>query len=202
MLFISFALSEALAFAVDNNAFVYTSGYDLECALVGNITFNAELVLDEFLFSTVACIHDLDFAFEHTLNDALDYAYALVIAFDKAIEVVVDLKFKQVLQKLKKQLPKIDSNPEQFRDWWKAKSKIWGEQLRDMLIKHRHIGYDWQFNEQQKELLQKYYNANKLLVDCLNIAADVTPIVRHEIEETLLLAIADIEKLRNSSNIR
>ncbi|MBD2511061.1 NACHT domain-containing NTPase [Nostoc muscorum FACHB-395] len=185
-----------------HNAFVYTSGYDLECALVGNITFNAELVLDEFLFSTVACIHDLDFAFEHTLNDALDHAYALVIAFDKAIEVVVDLKFKQVLQKLKKQLPKIDSNPEQFRDWWKAKSKIWGEQLRDMLIKHRHIGYDWQFNEQQKELLQKYYYGNKLLVDCLNIAADVTPIVRHEIEETLLLAIADIEKLRNSSNIR
>ncbi|WP_442949121.1 NACHT C-terminal helical domain 2-containing protein [Nostoc sp.] len=65
-------------------------------------------------------------------------------------------------------------------------------------MKYRHIGYDWQFNEQQKELLQQYYNVNKLLVDCLNSTAGVNPIVRQEIEETLLLAIADIEKAQNS----
>ncbi|MEH2238642.1 NACHT domain-containing protein [Nostoc sp.] len=181
-----------------HHAFVYTSGYDLECALVGNITFDADLVLDEFLFSTVACLNELDFAFEYTLNDGLDHGYALVIAFDKAVDLVVDPKLKQLLQKIKKQLPKIDSNPEKFRDWWQAKGKAWGEQLREMLIKYRNIGYDWQFNEQQKELLQQYYDVNKLLVDCLNSAACVTPIVRQEIEETLLLAIADIEKIRNS----
>lgn len=39
---------------------------------------------------------------------------------------------------------------------------------------------------------------NKLLVDCLKSAAYVTPRVRQEIEETLLLAIADLEKVRNS----
>ncbi|MEH2264141.1 NACHT C-terminal helical domain 2-containing protein [Nostoc sp.] len=39
---------------------------------------------------------------------------------------------------------------------------------------------------------------NKLLVDCLNSAASVNPIMRQEIEETLLLAIADIKKVRNS----
>ncbi|MEH2412645.1 NACHT domain-containing protein [Nostoc sp.] len=181
-----------------SNTFVYTSGYDLECALVGNIAFDPDLVLDEFLFSTIACINELDFAFEYTLNDALDHADALVITFDKAVDLVVDSKLKQVLQKLKKQLPKIDSNPEKFRDWWQAKGKTWGEQLRDMLIKYRNIGYNWQFNEQQKELLQQYYDVNKLLVDCLNIATCVTPIVRQEIEETLLLAIADIENVRNS----
>ncbi|MEH1904901.1 MAG: NACHT domain-containing NTPase [Nostoc sp.] len=180
------------------NAFVYTSGYDLECALVGNIAFDPELVLDEFLFSTIACINELDFAFEHTLNDALDHAHALVITFDKAVDLVVDPKLKQVLQKLKKQLPKIDSNPEKFRDWWQAKGKAWDEQLRGMLIKYRNIGYNWQFNEQQKELLQQYYDVNKLLVDCLNSATCVTSIVQQEIEETLLLAIADIEKVRNS----
>ncbi|MFS0517661.1 NACHT domain-containing protein [Nostoc sp. UIC 10607] len=181
-----------------HDAFVYTSGYDLECALVGNIAFDTDLVLDEFLFSTVSCINELDFAFEHTLKDALDHAHALVIAFDKAVDVVVDLKLNKVLQKLKKQLPKIDSKPEKFRGWWQAQGKAWGAELRDVLIKYRNIGYNWQFNKQQKELLQQYYDANKLLVDCLNSAADVTPIVRQEIEETLLLAIADIEKVRNS----
>ncbi|MEH2351462.1 MAG: hypothetical protein V7K55_26345 [Nostoc sp.] len=46
--------------------------------------------------------------------------------------------------------------------------------------------------------MQQYYNVNKLLVDCLNSTAGVNPIVRQEIEETLLLAIADIEKAQNS----
>ncbi|MEH1924363.1 NACHT domain-containing protein [Nostoc sp.] len=181
-----------------HRAFIYPSGYDLEYALVGNIAFDADLALDEFLFSTIACINELDFAFEYSLNDALDHAHAFAIAFDETVDLVVNPKLKQVLQKLKKQLPSIDSNPEKFREWWQAKGKVWGEQLRDILIKYRNIGYDWQFDEQQKELLQQYYDVNKLLVDCLNSAADVTARVREEIEETLLLAIADIEKVRNS----
>ncbi|MEH1853075.1 MAG: NACHT domain-containing NTPase [Nostoc sp.] len=181
-----------------HRAFVYPSGYDLEYALVGNIAFDHDLALDEFLFSTIACINELDFAFEYSLNDALDHAHAFAIAFDETVDLVVNPKLKQVLQKLKKQLPSIDSNPEKFREWWQAKGKVWGEQLRDILIKYRNIGYDWQFEEQQKELLQQYYDVNKLLVDCLNSAADVTARVREEIEETLLLAIADIEKVRNS----
>ncbi|MEH2416068.1 NACHT C-terminal helical domain 2-containing protein [Nostoc sp.] len=73
--------------------------------------------------------------------------------------------------------------------------------IRDMLIKYRNIGYNLQFNEQQKELLQQYYDVNRLLVDCLNSAAYVTPIVR-QIEKKLLLAIADIEKVRNSCSNR
>ncbi|QMS90598.1 NACHT domain-containing NTPase [Nostoc edaphicum CCNP1411] len=178
-------------------AFVYTSGYDLEYALVGNIAFDPELALDEFLFSTVACVSELDFAFKHSLNDALDHVHALAIAFDKAVDLVIDPKLKQVLQKLKKQLPPIDSNLDKFKDWWEAKGKMWGEQLRNILIKYRNIGYYWQFNEQQKELLQQYYDVNKLLVDCLNSAAYVSPRVWQEIEETLLLAIADIERVRN-----
>ncbi|MFN6472894.1 MAG: NACHT domain-containing protein [Nostoc sp. SerVER01] len=181
-----------------HRAWVYTSGYNLEYALVGNITFDSDLALDEFLSSTIACFNDVDFAFERNLNDAFDYAHAFAIAFNEAIELVIAPKLKQVLQKLKIQLPDIDSNPEKFREWWQTKGKVWGKQLRYLLIKYRNIGYDWDFNEQQKELLQKYYDVNKLLVDCLNSATDVTPTVRQKIEDTLLLAIADIEKIDNS----
>jgi predicted NACHT family NTPase len=62
------------------------------------------------------------------------------------------------------------------------------------MIKQRNIGHDWQFSDQQKELLKQYYNANKLLVDCLNTSSNVTPVVRSHIEETLLLPIAEIQK--------
>jgi predicted NACHT family NTPase len=64
------------------------------------------------------------------------------------------------------------------------------------MIKHRNIGHDWQFSEQQKELLEQYFNANLLLVDCLNSSCNITPAVRSHIEETLLLPIAEIEKHR------
>ncbi|WP_442940769.1 NACHT C-terminal helical domain 2-containing protein [Nostoc sp.] len=76
----------------------------------------------------------------------------------------------------------MDNNPDKSREWWQAKGKAWGKQLKDILIKYRYIGYDWQFNEQQKELLQKYYNVKRLVVDFVNILACVTLIVRQEIE--------------------
>ncbi|WP_341530441.1 NACHT domain-containing NTPase [Nostoc sp. UHCC 0302] len=184
-------------YLVCDRAFAHTPSYDLEFALVGNIAFDLDLALDEFLSSTLGCVNELDFAFEHISNDAIaiDHVYALAIAFYKAVDLVVEPEFKEMLQKLKQQLPYINSEQEKLRKWWQAKGKAWREQLRNVLIKYRNIGYNWQFNEQQKELLQQYYNANKLLVDCLNSAVYVTPVVRQEIEETLLLAIADIESI-------
>ncbi|MEG5036284.1 NACHT C-terminal helical domain 2-containing protein, partial [Microcoleus sp. AT3-D2] len=59
----------------------------------------------------------------------------------------------------------------------------------------RNIGRNWIFSEQQKSLLRKYYDANKLLVDCLiNSGCNVSPAVRQEIEETLLFPIAHLQK--------
>ncbi|RCJ41299.1 histidine kinase [Nostoc minutum NIES-26] len=183
------------SFYRQHHAFVHTPSYELEYALVGNIAFNSDLALDEFLTSTLTCAGELDFAVDLTLNDALvlDHAHALSIAFDEALNLVLEPEFKKDMQKLKKQLPPIESYPKQFRCWWQANGKVWGEKLRSLLIKHRNIGHDWQFNQQQIELLQQYYEANKLLVDCLNRSANVTPLARQEIEEALLLAIADIQ---------
>jgi len=50
----------------------------------------------------------------------------------------------------------------------------------------RHLGQDWQFTNQHKQALEQYYDANKLLVDCLNSYCDVSP-AREEILETLLV---------------
>lgn len=45
----------------------------------------------------------------------------------------------------------------------------------------------FQFSEQQKQALKQYYNASKLLIDCLINARYVTRSVREEIENTLLV---------------
>ena len=66
------------------------------------------------------------------------------------------------------------------------------------MIKHRNIGHDWQFSDKQKEKLQQYYDANKFLVECLDSDSYVTREVREEIEETLLLPMAEIEKRKKT----
>ncbi|QSJ14473.1 NACHT domain-containing NTPase [Nostoc sp. UHCC 0702] len=175
---------------------IHTHSYELERALVGTIAFNPDLALDEFLTSTLTCAVELNFAVEHRVNDALiiDHTHALSIAFDEALELILEPEFKQEMQKLKKQLPSTQSHHKKFRLWWQVNGKVWGDKLRTLFIKCRNIGYDWQFNKQQIQLLQQYYDANKLLVDCLNKTASLTPLVRQEIEGTMLLAIADLPK--------
>lgn len=93
---------------------------------------------------------------------------------------------KQLLLQLQAQVPNQENN-ERYEAWWKVNGKTWTQQLRAIMIEHRNIGHDWQFNDQQKELLRQYYDGNKLLVDCLNSDCYVSREVRQQIEDTLLL---------------
>ena len=71
--------------------------------------------------------------------------------------------------------------------------KIFIEQLRHVMVNYRNLGHNWQFGEQHKELLKQYYNANKLLVECLKSNCKVTKKDRSQIEETLFLPIVEVE---------
>lgn len=64
---------------------------------------------------------------------------------------------------------------------------------------HCKIGQNWQLNNENKELFQQYYDANNLLVDCLNSACAVGNTVTQEIEDTLFLPIAEIEKYKKTT---
>jgi predicted NACHT family NTPase len=114
----------------------------------------------------------------------LDFSLAF---FDSelALKFVSNPELKEALQQVNAQRPNRD-NQDMFKQWH--------EQLRLVAIEHRNIGHDWQFNHSQKERLDQYYDANKLLVDCLNSDCYVSREVRQEIEETLLLPIAQIKK--------
>lgn len=59
------------------------------------------------------------------------------------------------------------------------------------------ICQNWQLNNEEKELFKQYYNANNLLVDCLNKVIAMSDNVREQIEEKLFLPIAEIEKCKH-----
>jgi len=148
----------------------------------------------------------LDLGMLYALDLNISYVYAAasarnllsILVFTMNLNLEPELKLS--LQQLKKQLYdstytyKMQAWWKMEREWWKVKGQDWTQQLRNVMIKYRNIGHNWQFSEQQNSLLRKYYDANKLLVDCLNSGCNVSPAVRQEIEERLLLPIAHLPK--------
>jgi predicted NACHT family NTPase len=135
--------------------------------------------------------HDRDLDFAINLNLAIDLDLTLTNSI-KSIEL------QTLLQNMKNQLPcdiSLENRPAVYK-WWDENGQAWTNKLRGIAIEHRNIGHDWQFSETQKKSLQQYYDANKLLIDCLNSDCYVSLEVRESIESTLLLPIASIEKLK------
>jgi predicted NACHT family NTPase len=128
----------------------------------------------------LALARDLARDLARTRDLALDLARA------RALNLNPELQKK--LQQIKELLPSVD-NWEDYKQWWKTNGQTWTEQLRTVMIQCRNIGHDWQFTNAQKDLLQQYYDANLLLVACLNSDCYVSREVREAIEETLLLPV-------------
>ena len=140
------------------------------------------------------------------LYRALDCALALYRARDRArdlyrdlyrardlyhdLDRVTDSVLQKALHYLKHQLPEYNSDVEVFKHWWKTNGSTWVEELRTVMIEYLNIGHDWQFSVEQLEKLEKYYDANQLLVDCLHSDCYITRLVRENIEDTLLLPIS------------
>jgi hypothetical protein len=118
----------------------------------------------------------------------------LSYALNRAITSTSDYALQRSLRSFKQQIPDPDKDRGIFKPLWKANGKSWVEKLRFLLIKYRNIGHEWHFNDEQKELFKQYYDTHKLLISCLKSDCYVSREVRQQIEDTLLLPIADIKQ--------
>ena len=66
--------------------------------------------------------------------------------------------------------------------------------LHNIAIEYRNIGHRWVLSDAQKDLFCQYYTANDILLYCLMSQCNIDTNVRKEIEKTLLLPSAEIEK--------
>lgn len=174
---------------------------DLELALEPEFDLALALDVDLNRHTEPSSLHvdiEIDRDLNLVLNLALDngaaYVRDLYCVFDDALDHACKPELRRALQKLNAQLPSPDCAEWEFMQWWKANGKDWTKRLETVMNKYRNIGHDWQFSEEQKELLGEYYDANKLLVDCLNSDSYVSREVRQQIEDTLLLPMAEIKK--------
>jgi predicted NACHT family NTPase len=180
---LAYALERGLKHTNDN-----TFVHSLEHVLALVRAIERYTLQDELLYARALSLSNV-------LISAHNQAYNLVCIYDLAILPEIE----QALQHLKEQIPNPESNEDSFKEWWEANSQSWTEQFRKLMIKHRNVGDKWEFSNAQKKLLKQYYDANKLLVDCLNSDCYVSREVRQEIEDTLLLPMSEIEKRQQGS---
>jgi predicted NACHT family NTPase len=178
--------------------------HDHDLSFKLDLTHSNDLALDLDLARayTHALDLDLDLARAHALNlvSALNLVFDLNHALNHALKLD-PIRLYKLIKQMKDRLPDTSSeNSNNFYIWWAANGKIWTEDLRSIEIEHRNIGHDWQFTEAQKALLGQYYDANRLLVDCLNSDCYVSREVREEIESTLFLPIESIRKLQSNTD--
>jgi len=163
-------------YAFLGSAFLRSDELDDALGLSSTIDSEVNSYLNNYGDRNPANDFDLDFDLSQYLINGLDLTYDLI-----------DPELKQALQTLERQIPDSEGDQQAFDLWRENCSHEWSEAVRSVMIQHRNIGHEWQFSQVQIKLLNQYYTANLLLVDCLNSDCYVTRSVREEIESTLLL---------------
>jgi predicted NACHT family NTPase len=149
--------------------------------------------------SKIFCVHpelSLDLALDCALETKFISVYSYCGYFlNHAINMTSNHYLRQALEQFKEQLPEWRHySEEEFTDWMEGKGEALFDYLRAVITENRNISYNWQFSNQQWKALWQYYSTNKLLIVCLNSGCVVSDGVREEIEETLLLPIAKVQK--------
>ena len=200
------ALALASARALDLTlALALARARALDLALASARALDLDLDLDLALDRALALASasdrasDLTSASDRASDLALALALALACARDRARASKTDNnELEQDISILRDELPDRECDLTTRKEWWKSNGNTWLERLSQVMIKHRNIGHDWQFSDEQSQKLQQYHDANKFLVECLNSDCYVTREVREEIENTLLLPMAEIEKRKKT----
>jgi len=184
----------------DQAKMCYVSLYlDLELSL----TLDLSQTLSQ-IFSLSQTLY-LSLSLDQTLYQTLSLSFSLSLSLDLArtrIRIISrnledwitelppnQILLKESLQNLWHQLPNPEDK-EAFEQWCRANGENWTEKLRQVMITYRNIGHDWQFTDQQKELLGQYHTTNILLMECLGREAVIDRGVRAEIENTLFLPVS------------
>ena len=169
-----------------------------------NLDRNLALNLDRNLDLAHARTLALDLDLTRILNLTRVRAFARALALDLYHNLDLDLdrnpdldptlvnQFQQLRTPLSENFS--EQNWEEFQRWWEINGQAWIKELRQVMIEHRNIGHDWQFTKSQEQALKRYYDANKFLVELLKEPEVVSNTVRQEIEDNLLLPIAELKR--------
>ena len=213
---LSLNLNQTLDQACYEPLIVYLLDKNIDLERAHTLALKLEQVLEQILELIIELdhAHDMYFDYVHNydldLNYArdldLDYIQALHCNLDLARNLFLDLKFDfnfdldpefiNSLEQLREQLPQTYKS-NNFGIWWKTNAQAWKAELQKTILKYRHVlydVYDWQFTNDQQRLVQSYYDMNNFIIELLDVENTVSPEVRREIEDNLLIPIAELKR--------
>ncbi|MBD2067812.1 NACHT domain-containing NTPase [Leptolyngbya sp. FACHB-671] len=161
----------------------------------GIFSFGDQIFQEYFTARKIVASHNLhasDRALEqlasHVAEPRWREIFLLTVAMLRSADSLVQL-MKQEIDAIVAQDPYL----QKFLTWASYQSLT--AQSASICATHPHSAqHDWHFNPEQQEVLQQYYGANQLLIDCLNSNCKVTAAVRQEIETALLLPQKELEE--------
>ncbi|MBD2667466.1 NACHT domain family [Richelia sinica FACHB-800] len=179
---------------IDNNILVPTLSWKID-KRIGDYE-NINIILNIF-FKLARKLLKVDYSNNYFTDIHELCLHYLPRVYEAIISGEFDHKIKNDLKNIWLQLPYEEIKiKNKFLEWRIYHGMSWIEKLESVLIQYIDIGCSWQFNEAQKELLERYYKANRLLINCLNSDCYVSREVREYIEDTLLLPMSEIEKIK------
>ena len=186
---------EARQVFAKNHGYSFVSDRGYSHTLTLDFTFD----LPPYLDLTLDLSLDLSLAFDLSLSLVFELSPDFPSGIDLDIYQILstrsislaekeDPELYQALKQLQEQLPD-QEDEEAIQAWWKQNGKVWMQELCAAMIQHRDIDRDWQFSEEQEKLLRTYWNAYKLLFQCLNTECSIDRDTRLHIEETLFIPV-------------
>ncbi|MBD2248372.1 hypothetical protein H6G26_33995 [Nostoc sp. FACHB-888] len=107
---------------------------------------------------------------------------------------VVHIDFYNGILRLWHQVLSFNYNSEEsFSEWWRTYGESWTLDLKQIMRNYLNLGHEWQFDTEDKELLEKYYAVGQLLINGLNNCS-MNSQAKSRIEALLFLPIVEIEK--------
>lgn len=155
--------------------------------------FALACTLDQGMFLDAA-LEDLLLEFTQSQIEDKTQIQVYTLALNNVLMMVLDPDFYKSLQQLRDQIPLVTQSQKQLENWWNNHYLTWLEGLNKTINDYRNIHHIWEFSPEQQQILQRYYDGNQLLMDCLNSNAEVTDSIRQEIEATLLLPQKELEE--------
>jgi predicted NACHT family NTPase len=139
----------------------------------------------------------LDNRLNVTLNRAIaDAVLPLHLDLNSVLKLVDNNDLKNQLFELSNRLPHQDSTTDELRIWKLNNGHLWVEDLRKCAIYYRNIGHNFDLSTEQRNVLRQYHDSSLFLWECLNTDCYVDRNIQEYIQETLLLPVIEIERIR------
>ncbi|MBD1913341.1 MULTISPECIES: NACHT domain-containing protein [unclassified Leptolyngbya] len=130
-------------------------------------------------------MHSLLFRIFHAKATDPTLFFTAIKKIPRLVNSVESLKLKASVEAWSFQVEQQLSNYPNQTEWWHARHAMWKDRVRQFLSQHFQVKCDWNFSDDEKNLLRQYYGGTKLLAECLNLSHS-SKSTYHQIANSLL----------------